>query len=269
MLYVKKCCHDNRLWDKILIILYLYEMGGLLMDRFTHAWFHVKVPSFLEDIFLTDGKVVNYKKGDILADIEDMPTNLYYIKSGVCIFSELSIEGKYNSVGVLLPKSSYGEPAFMNDYNRVIITALEPTQVLSMPINTIYEKLLNNIDGTKALIKFLLEKINSIEYLRYDIITQNVQQRLASFLKSYVHYTNTKISSKGYYKLDIKVTHDLLAEILNATRTSISLVLAYLKKQNLLYIEQKYLHFTEKLISDNMIDIVLKDISWAEIRKHS
>ncbi len=239
------------------------------MNRYLYPWFHLRLPHELQKVFHDYGHVTKYKKGDKIIDLIDKPKEISLIIKGCCMFDEYSIDGKGISLGILMPNTTYGEPALSNDYMRVTTIALEDTEVLKLPLTPLYKALANDIELNKCMLKYLMDKVNYFEYIRYHHYQSNIQQRLAVFLKSYVIFNDAKPRSDGFYKMSIKLTHSLLAEILNTGRSTISMVIAYLAKENLLHFDHKCLYFSQKLIDDDMINTTLKELSWAEIRQKS
>lgn len=102
------------------------------------------------------------------------------------------------------------------------------------------------------LLDHLSNMNNKVRYLSY----LDVRLKLANLLLDL--YYNLGKPAESAYKIDCKVTHHLLANMIGVTRESISKVMRELQEEGVLMMNQKYIYITdlEKLQSmcDDMDD---------------
>lgn len=237
------------------------------MDRFQYPYFHSKAPDFLAEFLLNKGTLIKHKKNKTLALADEKPTNIYYIKTGACILKECSSSGTCKVIGILLPGGTYGEPYFMDDYNRADFTAITDMEILSIPGNEVVKHIQNYPYKIKRLLGFVMDKVNYFEHIRLNMIEYNIVQRFAMLLKSYVQYTSTSPNKDNYFTFDIKLTQELLANILHTSRSSVSLIISLLTKKGLIKYENKIVLFSSKILEDKVIFNDLENVHWDDIRK--
>lgn len=134
-------------------------------------------------------KEKSFKKGEILQPINELPTHLFIIESGLAKASYLGDEGKE------FIKSFFSEMDIASAYievlreipSRVEITALEDIHAVTFPFKRIKE-LYNEHPCWNALGRILAEKFFIMKEQReYEFLMLDARARYDNFLKHFGH----------------------------------------------------------------------------------
>lgn len=175
------------------------------------------------NLFKNYGKMLYYKKGDILQ-------NCPYFNLGVCILTSgiVKISINHNNHKTLLYHIDCSSPQIMNhtnslniSYEAISSTALKDSIVINIPNNLF-------IEWTSAYIDLRDFMIDSFQYHYINIINKTQEFNNQSLEVLLLNYIKTK--SKLYKDLEIKIPLLEISEDLNFSREAISRSLKILEK---------------------------------------
>ncbi len=186
------------------------------------------------------GCLEHFRRGDMLYGRDTPVTALFVIKSGKVKTFNLSLDGKAHTNGVWGPGGLLGITALvLGEPHQTMASAMEETQVWVVPRED-FERLLMT-DGTFAMsvmqnlarvIKLLVREINLLCF-------SDVQDRLKeSLVKLAYEYGK---ADEECVQIDLKMTHEEMAEMVAANRTTITATLSDLRERGYVWREgQRY-----------------------------
>ncbi|NQX58027.1 Crp/Fnr family transcriptional regulator [Paenibacillus qinlingensis] len=171
-----------------------------------------------------ESNIKSVSKGTLVQTPEDDSNGLFIVIEGRIRLFKTNADGKQYTVGILGSGSMYGESGlFSFGTNGNYMETMEETIVCSI-IQDQFEQFLST--RPDLALKFLEELSNRIRD------RDEVLEKLAlSDLRGKVLFFLTKLSKKfgveekGYQRIEIPLTHQELANMIGATRESVSLVL--------------------------------------------
>ena len=169
---------------------------------FGEQWFHPEAPAEVVEIFNRLGEKRTFKKGEELK--HGAPDGeITLLLTGLCLYRFWDTQDKEHVLSLILPNRTMGD-----------IDGLTGTMANGKDIN-IYEKVAQNIT---------FKHESHIEAL-LACFTLDIDSRLRAFLHSLIK-SYYKPNYAGWNPMPVRLTATLIAAIISASRTSVSLTLS-------------------------------------------
>lgn len=169
---------------------------------FGEQWFHPEAPAEVVEIFNRLGEKRTFKKGEELK--HGAPDGeITLLLTGLCLYRFWDTQDKEHVLSLILPNRTMGD-----------IDGLTGTMAYGKDIN-IYEKVAQNIT---------FKQESHIEAL-LACFTLDIDSRLRAFLHSLIK-SYYKPNYAGWNPMPVRLTATLIAAIISASRTSVSLTLS-------------------------------------------
>ena len=169
---------------------------------FGEQWFHPEAPAEVVEIFNRLGEKRTFKKGEELK--HGAPDGeITLLLTGLCLYRFWDTQDKEHVLSLILPNRTMGD-----------IDGLTGTMANGKDIN-IYEKVAQNIT---------FKQESHIEAL-LACFTLDIDSRLRAFLHSLIK-SYDKPNYAGWNPMPVRLTATLIAAIISASRTSVSLTLS-------------------------------------------
>lgn len=169
---------------------------------FGEQWFHPEAPAEVVEIFNRLGEKRTFKKGEELK--HGAPDGeITLLLTGLCLYRFWDTQDKEHVLSLILPNRTMGD-----------IDGLTGTMANGKDIN-IYEKVAQNIT---------FKQESHIEAL-LACLTLDIDSRLRAFLHSLIK-SYYKPNYAGWNPMPVRLTATLIAAIISASRTSVSLTLS-------------------------------------------
>lgn len=169
---------------------------------FGEQWFHPEAPAEVVEIFNRLGEKRTFKKGEELK--HGAPDGeITLLLTGLCLYRFWDTQDKEHVLSLILPNRTMGD-----------IDGLTGTMANGKGIN-IYEKVAQNIT---------FKQESHIEAL-LACFTLDIDSRLRAFLHSLIK-SYYKPNYAGWNPMPVRLTATLIAAIVSASRTSVSLTLS-------------------------------------------
>lgn len=174
---------------------------------FGEQWFHPEAPAEVVEIFNRLGEKRTFKKGEELK--HGAPDGeITLLLTGLCLYRFWDTQDKEHVLSLILPNRTMGD-----------IDGLTGTMANGKDIN-IYEKVAQNIT---------FKQESHIEAL-LACFTLDIDSRLRAFLHSLIK-SYYKPNYAGWNPMPVRLTATLIAAIISASRTSVSLTLSDLMEK--------------------------------------
>lgn len=169
---------------------------------FGEQWFHPEAPAEVVEIFNRLGEKRTFKKGEELK--HGAPDGeITLLLTGLCLYRFWDTQDKEHVLSLILPNRTMGD-----------IDGLTGTMANGKDIN-IYEKVAQNIT---------FKQESHIEAL-LACFTLDIDSRLRAFLHSLIK-SYYKPNYAGWNPMPVRLTATLIAAIISASRTTVSLTLS-------------------------------------------
>ena len=160
----------------------------------------------------------------------DAPDTVYLLKAGRVKISRVNDEGKELILAIMDPGEVFGELEVLDSSPRdTIAEALEDISVCVMRREDFVEVLKKNPDLTYRLTKLIGFKLKKIENRIEDLVFSDVPVRLAHLLMNLSNEFGQQ--EDGGIRLNVRITHQELANLIGSTRETVSATLSDFKRR--------------------------------------
>ena len=202
-----------------------------------------QINTFQIDIEKT-GKIKFFEKNNIVLT-NKLNEYAYIILSGKIKISRINpSNGKEQILKILRKSDIYDISYILNpkaEYKYNIITALEDTEVLELPISIIRKWIDINTEFKEFFYSYVSEYINSLESLTENISLESTYSRLLTLITN-----NFNPNSKQYRILD-NLTHEEIAALIGTVRAVLNRDLQKMKEEGIIDIKRKKIEVLKKL----------------------
>lgn len=188
-----------------------------------------------------------YTKGEFIFHEGETADCIYLIKYGRVKLTKVSPAGKEIILGMLGENDFFGENTFFDQsVHTLSAQSLDNTYICSCGRDAFLE-LLQNPDTSLKIIRLLSEKLNSYSEQVASIAFLDVKGRVSSALMRLAN--DYGINENGSMAIDIDLTHNEIAGLVNASRVMVSNVISSLRQDGLISTKghRFYLHSPEKM----------------------
>jgi len=209
------------------------------MEEQMSPWLTMDLESWENLIKVSEVKT--YPSGSVIYLQSEQPDFIYLVKEGRVVLETYSMSGKKRSIYIADSGTCFGELSCFDQLpNFCTATTNVKTQLYLISKPRLIQEIYQNPGFSMTLIKTMALKTRLITHL-LELMTfyssnSRVCHSLLSLIQLYGHRTN-----QGYYKINIKFTHQELAYQTGLSRVSVSNIFLDLTKQGLIEKEKGYL----------------------------
>ncbi|VAV82222.1 hypothetical protein MNBD_DELTA01-823 [hydrothermal vent metagenome] len=178
----------------------------------------------------------NIKKKGLVYSEGDRADQLYILKEGRIKISRLGEDGKELTMDIIEPGDIFGELTLAGETQRETnAQALEDSFICTISRENFEAFLAMRPDLSLTITKWIGLRLRKVESRLEDLIFQDVQTRLYTLLETLAEKYG-KDSSAGR-KIAIKLSHRELANLIGATRETVTFELSKMKKRGAIKVE--------------------------------
>ena len=168
---------------------------------------------------------------------EDQPIeSIYMVKSGRLKLTKFSAEGKELTLGFATKNTVFGEESlFSKGRFSVNVEAVEESCIITCPKEDMEQLFIEKPHIAVKVIRSLSQKLSQSKEQLSDLAFHNVRERLLSTLERLAE--NYGYRTEQGQHIDFKLTHNELANIINASRVTVTQTLSELRQENLVEIK--------------------------------
>lgn len=181
-----------------------------------------------------------YPKGSYLFFENEEGNTLYIVVSGLIKIYKSDISGRIKTLAYLKEGDFFGEMAMLDEEKRsASACVLEDSLVLILNRSDFQREILNNPEIALRLMKALSERLRNADKQIEDLTFRNLPGRVASTLldlsKKY------GIKAQEGTKINLKLTHQELADMIGTAREVVTSILSDFKKAGCIILDRKYI----------------------------
>ncbi|NJL98751.1 MAG: global nitrogen regulator NtcA [Synechococcaceae cyanobacterium SM2_3_2] len=184
--------------------------------------------------------VENYERGKTIFFPGDPAERVYFLAKGAVKLSRVYEMGEEITVALLRENSVFGVLSFLTGqksdrfYHSVAFTTVE---LLSLPIEQVEKTLRDNAELSMLLLKSLSSRILQTEMMIETLAHRDMGSRLVSFLL--ILCRDFGVPSPDGVTIDLRLSHQAIAEAIGSTRVTITRLLGDLRKEKRISIHKK------------------------------
>lgn len=169
------------------------------------------------------------RKNTLLQTPETFQEGLYIIKEGKLRLYKINQDGKQFTVGIIGKGNVFGEmDSFSLGTRDLFIETLEETLLCSLSKGEFERFLIQRPDLMLKVLRVLSNQLQDRDQLLEKLALGGVRERLLHLLLKYSDQFG--IQEGDYYRIDLPLTHQELANMIGVTRESVTVVLQELAK---------------------------------------
>jgi CRP/FNR family transcriptional regulator, global nitrogen regulator len=184
--------------------------------------------------------VEHYDRGKTIFFPGDPAERVYFLVKGAVKLSRVFDNGEEITVSLLRENSVFGVLSIITGhrsdrfYHAVAIT---PVELLAANIDQVEKALRNDAELSSILLKGLASRILQTEMMIETLAHRDMGSRLESFIL--ILCRDFGVPGRDGITIDLRLSHQAIAEAIGSTRVTITRLLGELKKKNLISIHKK------------------------------
>ncbi len=184
-------------------------------------------------------KPVNIKKKSFIYSMGDSAEKIYILKEGRIKITRLTEEGKELTIDILEPGDIFGELAIAGESEReTSAEALEDSFICAIGKQDFEKFITENPGVSLGITKWFGTRLRKVESRLENLIFQDVRTRLLFLFKDLGEKYGEQ--TPGGQKITLHLSHQEIANLIGATRETVTLELNNLKREGKLLIEGRY-----------------------------
>ncbi len=182
----------------------------------------------------------HYDRGKTIFFPGDPAERVYFLVKGAVKLSRVFDNGEEITVALLRENSVFGVLSIITGhrsdrfYHAVAIT---PVEILAANIDQVEKALRNDAELSSILLKGLASRILQTEMMIETLAHRDMGSRLESFIL--ILCRDFGVPGRDGITIDLRLSHQAIAEAIGSTRVTITRLLGELKKKNLISIHKK------------------------------
>ena len=184
--------------------------------------------------------VENFERGKTIFFPGDPAERVYFLLKGAVKLSRVYEAGEEITVALLRENSVFGVLSLITGqssdrfYHSVAFT---PVELLSAPIEQVERALKGNPELSMLMLRGLSSRILQTEMMIETLAHRDMGSRLVSFLL--ILCRDFGIPAPDGIKIDLKLSHQAIAEAIGSTRVTVTRLLGDLRQEQMISIHKK------------------------------
>lgn len=210
---------------------------------------HLSQINLLEELPMEDLQMIDdmapmstVKKGSLIISPGTESKKLYFLKQGCVRLFKVNEDGKQFTIGLLGKGNIFGETeTFSTGLGSAYVEAMDDVLVCMLGKKDFEMLLMKRPQVALKMVSILTQRIRESEEMLENLAFRDVRYRLLYLLeklaKSFGQVSNNVASP--HTKLDLNLSHQELANMIGATRESVSVTLSQLSKEDIVITGRK------------------------------
>ena len=177
--------------------------------------------------------VVNYREGELIYSPCQRDTAAYFIQRGRVKLYHLDESGKRLTLAILGEGNLFGEMALMGEGHRESnAEALEDSSCWVIERDKLITRAKVHPSLVLDLLRLFLQRMSEIQERLKEMVFKDLETRLARTLLHLAQKHGHR--SRGRWEIDLKITHQELAELVGGTRENVTMILNRFEAEGLI-----------------------------------
>lgn len=168
----------------------------------------------------------------------DQGNKVYFLKEGLVKLARLSASGKEMTLAILEPGEVFGEQSFLDGLPRETSAQAMSDVLVCIARREHFQRFVERHPDLSMKISMKMgERVRELEHRLADLVFRDVPGRLASLILRLAEKHGTVHHGQGEL-IDLRLTHQEIANLIGATRESASISISRLRRQGLIEVDQ-------------------------------
>jgi CRP/FNR family transcriptional regulator, global nitrogen regulator len=184
--------------------------------------------------------VETYERGKTIFFPGDPAERVYFLIKGAVKLSRVYEAGEEITVALLRENSVFGILSLITGHRSdrfYHAVAFTPVEILSIPIDQMEQSLEEHPELSMTLLRGLSSRILQTEMMIETLAHRDMGSRLVSFLL--ILCRDFGVPSTHGITIDLKLSHQAIAEAIGSTRVTVTRLLGDLRQDNMISIHKK------------------------------
>jgi CRP-like cAMP-binding protein len=202
-------------------------------------WYLSQISMFealpMEDLMEIDrmAPMSKLKKNTMIQSPDSFREGLFIIKEGKLRLFKFNQEGKQFTLGILGKGNLFGDvDSFTLGTRDIFIETIEDTLLCSLGKEQFEEFLLHRPELAMKFLKVLSERLKERDAMLEQLALGGIRDRVLHLLIKLAEQFGIK--EGDFHKIDFPLTHQEMANMIGATRETVTVVLKELSKENII-----------------------------------
>lgn len=207
----------------------------------------------MEDLIEMDEltSITIFPKNTFIQTPETYSEALYYVKVGKVRLYKLNADGKQFTLDILSEGNVFGEMDAISLGTRdMYIEALEECCICMMNKNRFEDFMIQRPRFMMSLIKVMSDRINAMSSSAQNFALGNLQDKILHTILKLSNQFGSECTDE-YCKIDLSLSHQEIANLVGATRESVSIALKKLTEEKMIKTGLKTIYIRRDLLSNN------------------
>jgi CRP-like cAMP-binding protein len=180
----------------------------------------------------------NVKRGEAVYLPSDSADSVFLLVGGRIKICQITSEGKQSILSFIEPGELFGELAILGtDQRGECAEAVANSQMVVIPKQELISLMLNKSEISAGISKIIGQRRQRIERRLRNLLFQSNRKRLIHLLLELVERYG--VSTPNGVKINIKLTHLEMANVIGSTRETVTVVLGQLQDEGLIDVERR------------------------------
>ena len=186
-------------------------------------------------------------KNEIIYSSQDKDDQMFILKKGRVRIFKVSEDGKMITLSLLRDGDIFGTmSAIRGGVSGAYAETLEDSYICSIRQGDFYNAVKEMPEIALRLIEIINQRLKQAEDRIEDLVFRNIPGRIAGILLKLAEQFG-KDTPEGI-QINFKITHQELADMVGATRETVTIILNDFKNDNLIKISEKYITIIDEEI---------------------
>lgn len=184
--------------------------------------------------------VENFERGKTIFFPGDPAERVYFLLKGAVKLSRVYEAGEEITVALLRENSVFGVLSLITGHRSdrfYHAVAFTPVELLSVPIEQVEKAMKDDAELPMVLLRGLSSRILQTEMMIETLAHRDMGSRLVSFLL--ILCRDFGVPNNSGITVDLKLSHQAIAEAIGSTRVTVTRLLGELRDQNMISIHKK------------------------------
>lgn len=178
-------------------------------------------------------QLVTYREGEVIYQPCQRETAAYFIRQGRVKLYHLDESGKRLTLAILGEGNLFGEMALLGDGHRESSAeALEDSTCWVIPRDKLVTRAKTSADLVLHLLELFLRRMSEMQERLKEMVFRDLETRLARTLLNLAQRHGHR--QRGRWEIDLKITHQELAELVGGTRENVTMILNRFEAEGLI-----------------------------------
>ncbi|MBM4389511.1 MAG: Crp/Fnr family transcriptional regulator [Deltaproteobacteria bacterium] len=204
------------------------------------------LPERDKDLFDHVGESMDLRRKALIWEPGDSTSSVFLVRAGIVKLSKTSDEGRELTLGFFTRDQFLGELGIVSDAaHDTIAEAYEDTQLFRVPKDDFVRVMMRHPPLALRMVKLVGERRQRLENRVESLLFKSAHARLAGLFLDLVRDFGVR-DSRGHI-VNLKLTHKEIANLIGATRETVSFAILDMRRDGLILTEGKRVIMVDEL----------------------